>query len=39
MYDFLKNATSPKVIAEASKLIGTKEIVGAKHNPAYIRLG
>lgn len=36
MYDFLKNATSPKVIAEASKLIGTKEIVGAKHNPVIL---
>jgi uncharacterized protein (TIGR02594 family) len=36
MYDFLKNATSPKVIGEASKLIGTKEIVGAKHNPVIL---
>lgn len=36
MYDFLKNTQSPKVIAEAVKFIGTKEIVGNKHNPVIL---
>lgn len=32
VFSFLNNAKSPRVIAEAMKLYGTKEIVGAKHN-------
>ncbi|MBU3661193.1 MAG: TIGR02594 family protein [Flavobacteriales bacterium] len=36
MYEFLKNAQSPKVIAEAVKLIGTKEIVGKQHNQTIL---
>jgi hypothetical protein len=27
-YDFLKSEKSPKVLVEAVKLIGTKEVVG-----------
>ena len=31
-YDFLKSEKSPKVLVEAVKLIGTKEVVGKAHN-------
>ena len=36
-YDFLKNEKSPRILVEAVKMIGTKEIVGAKHNPEILR--
>jgi uncharacterized protein (TIGR02594 family) len=32
-YDFLKQEKSPRILVEAVKMIGTKEIVGTKHNP------
>lgn len=35
-YDWLKNIDSPKVITEAMKLHGVKEIHGAEHNPVII---
>jgi len=36
-YDFLKNEKAPKLLVEAVKMIGTKEIVGPKHNPEILR--
>lgn len=36
MYEFLKTTTAPKVLVQAIKLIGTKEIVGKKHNPTIL---
>jgi uncharacterized protein (TIGR02594 family) len=33
MYDFLKNERSPRLLVEAVKLIGTKEVPGTKNNP------
>jgi uncharacterized protein (TIGR02594 family) len=36
-YDFLKNEKSPRILVEAVKMIGVKEIVGAKHNPEILR--
>lgn len=36
-YDFLKSEKSPKILVEAVKMIGTKEIVGSKHNPEILR--
>ena len=35
-YDFLKSETSPKLLVEAVKLLGTKEIVGKQHNPVIL---
>jgi len=35
-YDFLKNENSPKILVEAKKLLGVKEIVGDKHNPVIL---
>jgi len=35
-YDFLKNENSPKILVEAKKLLGIKEIVGEKHNPIIL---
>lgn len=35
-YDFLKNETAPRLLVEAVKMIGTKEIVGSKHNPKIL---
>lgn len=32
-YDWLKDEKSPRLLVQAVKLIGTKEIVGSKHNP------
>lgn len=32
-YDYLNKSASPVVIAKAVELIGTREIVGSKHNP------
>lgn len=31
-YDYLKKVTSPQLLVQALKLVGTKEIVGVKHN-------
>jgi uncharacterized protein (TIGR02594 family) len=35
-YDFLKLEKSPKILVEAVKLLGTKEIVGKEHNPVIL---
>lgn len=35
-YDFLKKEKSPQILVQAVKMIGTKEIVGAKHNPVIL---
>lgn len=35
-YEFLQKETAPKVLVEAVKMIGTKEIVGSKHNPTIL---
>jgi uncharacterized protein (TIGR02594 family) len=35
-YDFLKLETSPKLLVEAVKLLGTKEVVGKVHNPVIL---
>ena len=35
-YAWLKNEPSPKILVEAVKLIGTKEIVGKQHNPVIL---
>lgn len=35
-YDWLKNETAPKILVEAVKHIGIKEIVGSKHNPIIL---
>jgi uncharacterized protein (TIGR02594 family) len=35
-YDFLKSETSPKLLVEAVKLLGTKEVVGKQHNPVIL---
>jgi uncharacterized protein (TIGR02594 family) len=37
MYDFLKSETAPKILVQAVKLIGTKEIVGKQHNPVILQ--
>jgi uncharacterized protein (TIGR02594 family) len=36
MYDFLKSTTAPRILVQAVKLIGTKEIIGKKHNPIIL---
>lgn len=36
-YDFLKKETAPKLLVQAVKMIGTKEIIGKVHNPEIIR--
>lgn len=36
-YEFLKSEKSPKLLVEAVKMIGTKEVVGKKHNPEILR--
>lgn len=36
-YDFLLKETAPKVLVEALKLYGTKEIVGKQHNPVIMQ--
>lgn len=36
MYAHLQNIQAPKVLVEACKLIGTKEIVGKTHNPTIL---
>lgn len=35
-YEFLQKETAPKVLVEAVKMIGTKEVVGSKHNPVIM---
>jgi uncharacterized protein (TIGR02594 family) len=35
-YSFLNTETGPRILVEAVKLIGTKEIVGKKHNPVIL---
>ena len=35
-YAWLKQEKSPKILVEAVKLIGTKEIVGTAHNPTIL---
>ena len=36
-YNFLKKETAPRILVEAYKLIGTKEIVGKDHNPKILQ--
>jgi uncharacterized protein (TIGR02594 family) len=36
-YEFLLKETAPKVLVEALKLYGTKEIVGRQHNPVIMQ--
>jgi len=36
-YDWLKDERSPKILVEAIKHLGVKEIVGSSHNPEIIR--
>lgn len=35
-YSFLKNETAPKILVEAYKLIGTKELLGKDNNPKIL---
>ena len=35
-YDWLKEEKSPKILVEAMKHLGVKEIVGSKHNPVIM---
>lgn len=35
-YSFLQEEKSPKILVQAVKLIGTKEVVGKKHNPVIL---
>jgi uncharacterized protein (TIGR02594 family) len=35
-YDWLKEEKSPRILVQAVKLIGTKEIVGKEHNPTIM---
>lgn len=35
-HDYLHNESSPRILAEAVKLIGTKEVVGKAHNPVIL---
>jgi uncharacterized protein (TIGR02594 family) len=36
MYEFLSTETAPRILVQAVKLIGTKEIIGKKHNPIIL---
>ena len=36
MYEWLNQETGPKMIVEALKLYGTKEVVGKQHNPVIL---
>jgi len=36
-YTFLKTEKSPRILVEAVKMMGTKEIKGSKHNPEIMR--
>jgi uncharacterized protein (TIGR02594 family) len=35
-YNFLQEEKSPKILVEAVKMLGTKEIVGKQHNPIIL---
>ena len=35
-YDYLKKVTSPQILVQALKLVGTKEIIGIKHSDAIL---
>lgn len=35
-YDWLKSEKSPKILVQAVKQLGVKEIVGSKHNPVIL---
>ena len=35
-YDWLKNETSPKILVQAVKQLGIKEIIGKTHNPVIM---
>jgi uncharacterized protein (TIGR02594 family) len=35
-YEWLKNETSPKILVQAAKQLGVKEIVGKTHNPVIM---
>lgn len=35
-YEFLKKETAPRLLVEAVKMLGTKEIIGSKHNPVIL---
>ena len=35
-YNWLQEETSPRILVQAVKLIGTKEIVGKAHNPIIL---
>lgn len=37
MYDFLKQEKAPKILVEAVKLLGVKEIVGTPNNPTILQ--
>lgn len=37
MYDFLKQEKAPKILVEAVKLLGVKEIVGTANNPIILQ--
>ena len=36
-YNWLKKETGPKILVEAVKHIGVKEIVGKQHNPVIMQ--
>ena len=36
-YDFLKKETAPRILVEAVKIMGVKEIAGYQHNPEILR--
>ena len=35
-YEWLKNETAPKILVQAVKQLGVKEIVGRTHNPVIM---
>ena len=35
-YSFLQEEKSPKILVEAVKMLGTKEVVGKVHNPVIL---
>ena len=37
MYEWLNQEAAPKMIVEALKLYGTKEVVGKQHNPEIMQ--
>lgn len=37
MYDFLKQEKAPKILVEAVKLLGVKEIIGTPNNPIILQ--